>query len=581
MAEQEERFVTLAELTVDILGLPIELLKVFEDRGYDAAKLVTVTKDELSDDLSESGLNFNVDEIYQRLFVWRQESGFEIISFAQVEVLEDWSGHEPVETDGETDPDNSSSDTRASVIFRGESSGTQKPDLEPDEPENGTSSAENPAPLCTSTRTPTTETPQAKVELPPEAIPQSSGPSVSVGISSVRPPRASISFGPDQLVALLESSITGKSLLERAKQDDFSTHSQKELVGIVAEHHLSLGIKTTEDTLDNYATAIVLLFKQEKKESYFIPRSGGKRNPGGKLYNRIFNLKQKRATREKFEESRRTKKLKPGSLEIPDSDGDEAFTWLQLNIQPWNTTLAKWTTSFNKRKHNLQNPLAIDTVLKTFRHYRQDHGYQLIDADFHSLYSSASEGLIRLEKDLAVLIEQVSTKYKDGHSSMLVSLLERTDCSRDSQVCAVLILLNNILPPTKISKDFKPTTLVAQEDIILFVSTAEGIRAKVDEVYAMYNEWGLPPTVKLVFVGSGAASLTGQFYVVYKDLVFEAESVARALDILVKTTLVFGLQFSRVTRLVWNFICTHFYEIPGLAKYASVLKFIDQLNKNQ
>lgn len=144
-----------------------------------------------------------------------------------------------------------------------------------------------------------------------------------------------------------------------------------------------------------------------------------------------------------------------------------------------------------------------------------------------------------------------------------------------------MILLNNILPPTKISKDFKPTTLVAQEDIILFVSTAEGIRAKVDEVYAMYNDWGLPPTVKLVFVGSGAASLTGQFYVVYKDLVFEAESVARALDILVKTTLVFGLQFSRVTRLVWNFICTHFYEIPGLAKYASVLKFIDQLNKNQ
>lgn len=144
-----------------------------------------------------------------------------------------------------------------------------------------------------------------------------------------------------------------------------------------------------------------------------------------------------------------------------------------------------------------------------------------------------------------------------------------------------MILLNNILPPTKISKDFKPTTLVAQEDIILFVSTAEGIRAKVDEVYSMYNDWGLPPTVKLVFVGSGAASLTGQFYVVYKDLVFEAESVARALDILVKTTLVFGLQFSRVTRLVWNFICTHFYEIPGLAKYASVLKFIDQLNKNQ
>lgn len=151
----------------------------------------------------------------------------------------------------------------------------------------------------------------------------------------------------------------------------------------------------------------------------------------------------------------------------------------------------------------------------------------------------------------------------------------------DSQICAVLILLNNILPPTKISKDFKPTTLLAQEDIILFVNSQEDISAKVDEVYSMYVEWGLPPTVKLVFVGFDAASLSGQFYVVYKDLIFQVESAARALDVLVKTTLVFGLEFSRVTRLVWNFICTHYYEIPGLAKYASVLEFIDRLSKHQ
>lgn len=149
----------------------------------------------------------------------------------------------------------------------------------------------------------------------------------------------------------------------------------------------------------------------------------------------------------------------------------------------------------------------------------------------------------------------------------------------DSQVCAVLILLNNILPPTKVSKDFKPTTLVAQEDIILFVNSQQDIRAKVDEVYSMYSEWGIAPIAKLVFVGSYAASLSGEFYVVYKDLVYQVESASRALDVLVKTTLVFGLEFSRVTRLVWNFICTYFYGVPGLAKYASVLKFIDQLNE--
>lgn len=317
------------------------------------------------------------------------------------------------------------------------------------------------------------------------------------------------------------------------------------------------------------------------KESYFIPRCGGKRNPGGKIYNKIFNLKQKRAVRERSEEERQSKKLKPGSVTALDAVGEEAIAWLQLNVEPWTTTLEKWTISFNKRKSNLQKSLSVDTLLKVFRHYKHGYGYQLIDIDFRMLFSTHNEGLSRMDASLTGLIERVSLDFKDEYSSNLVTLLEKVDTSKDSQVCAVLILLNNILPPIKIAKEFKPTTTVGQEDIILFVSPEEDIRSKVNEVYSTHAEWGLAPTVRLVFVGSGAASLSGEFFIVYKDLIYKVDSATRAVDVMVKTTLVFGLEFSRVTRLVWNFICTYFYEIPGLAKYASVLKLIDRLSENQ
>lgn len=137
-----------------------------------------------------------------------------------------------------------------------------------------------------------------------------------------------------------------------------------------------------------------------------------------------------------------------------------------------------------------------------------------------------------------------------------------------------------MLPPSKVKRDFKPTALYGQEDIVVFVDAEEDIQHKVDEINLKYAELGFPPVPRLVFVGSSVATLKGPYYVVYKDLTYSLHSVARAIDVLVKTTLVFGTEFSRITRLVWNFICTYLYEIPGLAKYSLVLKLIAELHED-
>lgn len=333
-------------------------------RGYNAITLASITKDELSEDLSESGLLLDVDEIYQRIVVWRQDNGFDIINFAQIEVLEDWAGGPNTDLETPSSDSNSSNVVQESktrnILSYPKSDLNSNLDTEPGSSKFSTSYSKTgnysnivwlPGKSC-SKKLPNAiylgvKTDPCQLDIIEENVSDSVVPlnvnQISTDLETVVPPRSvspqkaktyvkptagatqspsvaernSVSdslqqpispFSPSQLVSLLESSITGKSLLERSNQGEFSSQSQKELVGIIAEYHLSLGIKSTEDVLDTYATSIVLLFKQEKKESYFIRRCGGKRNPGGKIYNKIFNLKQKRAIREKSEEARQSKK---------------------------------------------------------------------------------------------------------------------------------------------------------------------------------------------------------------------------------------------------------------------------------
>lgn len=78
-------------------------------------------------------------------------------------------------------------------------------------------------------------------------------------------------FGPRKLKALLNKTLTGETILKRGAVGSLSFQSQQELVNIVAEYHIAVGGKTTEDTLRNYADAVALLLKHEKKVNGDIP----------------------------------------------------------------------------------------------------------------------------------------------------------------------------------------------------------------------------------------------------------------------------------------------------------------------
>lgn len=150
--------------------------------------------------------------------------------------------------------------------------------------------------------------------------------------------------------------------------------------------------------------------------------------------------------------------------------------------------------------------------------------------------------------------------------------LKLTHIVLGEQISAILLLLNNFLRPTKVTKNFKPSILSAQEDIILFADTDEQALEKIDELNSTYTQFGFSPIARLLFRGQNIRSLTGVFEVYYKGVTYKLDTAARAIDVLVKLNTIFGLEYSRISRLVWNFICIFVYELPVQEQYESINK---------
>ncbi|XP_062700087.1 uncharacterized protein LOC109419735, partial [Aedes albopictus] len=481
----------ISNVVLKELNLPAELLAVFEELSYNVDRFSTVTKDELIKDLGAAGWSCDWDLLYDRITAWRKLNGFDLITFTKVEVLEEWVCSEEVEASEQTlfDPELRESSERltfspvvsatgtigsvvASVDLPGPSSSSSVPSA--DLPETSSSSAVESADLHESSSSVVTladlsvssslsaipsadprvdlsgsssSSAVASVNLPEpsasRAVTSTEHPGPSFSAQSVVPPKgkgpdetrdldtpcSSSFFGPRDLEVLLRKSLSGEALLARAPKGPLTERSQKDLAEIIAEHHLNARLKTTERVLDSYAESITLLFRQEKKDCYYIPRSGEKRNPGGKIYNKIANLKQKRIKRDKYEEDIEAKRQKhnTGSTGVDielDAAAEAAFNWLRLNTQPWQTTVNQWKASFNRRRRDLQKPALLANVDGIYRHYKDPYGFQLIDEDFDRLYNITTDDPIdKWNRSLAGLTVRLCQQYKDGASNKLVDLL--------------------------------------------------------------------------------------------------------------------------------------------------------------
>lgn len=151
----------------------------------------------------------------------------------------------------------------------------------------------------------------------------------------------------------------------------------------------------------------------------------------------------------------------------------------------------------------------------------------------------------------------------------------------DVKYCALLLGLNTILPPIPAGSRFKPTICVAQEDTIIFAECLEDAYNKVQNTYQNYADRNLPEVPKLVVLGNDLNDIRGRFLVHFKDFNYELTSAARAIDVIIKTTAVLGLPFSKVSKLLWHFLSSEVYGIPERESYASINKLRNYLRSKE
>ncbi|XP_062534538.1 uncharacterized protein LOC134203688 [Armigeres subalbatus] len=185
-------------------------------------------------------------------------------------------------------------------------------------------------------------------------------------------------FSPKFLKDLLLSTEEGKDIIRRAALSELSDAKQLRLAHIIADYHLKTHQKVKTEDLENYSSCIITLFESERKENYYIPRGGDRKNSGGKIFNKINNLKQKKR-KEEFNEKRHLKVLRIDAEEDfkPTEEALSAEEWLSLNNEPWSVVLEKWVTSADTRKKYLQSQQSIPKLFSLYPHYKNQHGHQL------------------------------------------------------------------------------------------------------------------------------------------------------------------------------------------------------------
>lgn len=145
-------------------------------------------------------------------------------------------------------------------------------------------------------------------------------------------------------------------------------------------------------------------------------------------------------------------------------------------------------------------------------------------------------------------------------------------------MCALLLLLNNVLHPQKVTASYKPTVVNGREDTILFVKSDAEADQKVQELYAVYRQLGIPIVPKLVFFGQ-PTELSGAFRVYFQDFHYSFTSALRAIEVYIRFTAVLSLKHSKISKLIWLFIAQYFYRLEVTERYASIDRLLDFMNK--
>lgn len=245
--------------------------------------------------------------------------------------------------------------------------------------------------------------------------------------------------------------------------------------------------------------------------------------------------------------------------------------------------MVQWELSFPARRSELRKFNKTDPIITTYPHLSEEFGHQLLDIDYRLLGFGNPTVPLKKWSDLFEPIIPYLDKYaRDPSSKDLIQAISNLELSTDTRVLNLLLALSTVLIPVKAARGFKPTIATAQGDTFVLVKLTDEISTAFRNCQTINDEQGLPSCPKLIVLGESLTTVTGQCFVVYKNLEYSLKSIARGVDVLIKLHLILDTPLSKLSKLIWVFIGQYLYKVESKhGRYLSVNRLIDHLTCKQ
>ena len=154
---------------------------------------------------------------------------------------------------------------------------------------------------------------------------------------------------------------------------------RNKLVEIIIDGLFGRHESVKSSMLKDIAQDLVHIFKKEKAEVYFCPKTGNMKAPGGKLYIKYNNEKHRTRKRKRSSSACMTA---PAIETLENSDEiEEARKWLLYSNEPWREVEVKWQETFKYRKIDIEKG-DIKNAIDRWAILKDPRSFALVSLDF-------------------------------------------------------------------------------------------------------------------------------------------------------------------------------------------------------
>ncbi|XP_055586656.1 uncharacterized protein LOC129739252 isoform X2 [Uranotaenia lowii] len=407
---------------------------------------------------------------------------------------------------------------------------------------------------------------------------------VSLNLVPVTTPltsKSSCSCGNETQLLAIENrqrhEWTAKSLIQRSSKDDF-----KEQFG-----------RLTKPELQRYASDLKFLFPTVDEYFWYRPSfyydSNGKKIKLGRLAKGSLHDRNNNYKLTSKEKATATISSDSEFLDISITDDQIASynntkQWLRHNLSDWDELKSRWSCSSSVRLYEISRLIdrTFSIIFLEYPALRSSSGYQLVQLDFNFKYPGKGDLLFSGFKSFRLRAKPIflaENGRKKGVKDKIKWLDE--ELSEDVLDCTAVQLLFGLWPCPLITlptgNRWKPSIQESTDSMIRHISSLSEFESLFARIAKENASRGNKDTPVILIVGDTLKSLD-HFYVSFGDVTYKAENFLKALDIILKLHVTYGVPFPRETSAVWEFISLYFYDISVQSEpSAKIVSFCETL----